>query len=249
MTGRVNLVTSTEQEFGTDSNPVVVKSPTGSSIATLAEQEAQTTLLQSIDGKVLTDEELRASPIGTKIIDGRNLSNDSFSATFTPIGELLQQEPIRLVGQSFVGTTLDSTWTTSGILGSGALTLSGDGSATLSTGTTANSAIVLSTQKAARFMFGHANMLRSVISTPDAGTANNVRRIGADNGNDGLGFVISGTSFGVYYNNNGVITDILSGFNGNLGTTYAWSTTPKALEVVYFTLKPLKISVITPLLL
>ena len=46
MTGRVNLVTSTEQEFGTDSNPVVVKSPTGSSIATLAEQEAQTTLLQ-----------------------------------------------------------------------------------------------------------------------------------------------------------------------------------------------------------
>ena len=34
MTGRVNLVTSTEQEFGTDSNPVVVKSPTGSSIAT-----------------------------------------------------------------------------------------------------------------------------------------------------------------------------------------------------------------------
>ena len=66
MTGRVNLVTSTEQEFGTDSNPVVVKSPTGSSIATLAEQEAQTTLLQSIDGKVLTDEELRASPIGTK---------------------------------------------------------------------------------------------------------------------------------------------------------------------------------------
>lgn len=235
MTGRVNLVTSTEQEFGTDSNPVVVKSPTGSSIATLAEQEAQTTLLQSIDGKVLTDEELRASPIGTKIIDGRNLSNDSFSATFTPIGELLQQEPIRLVGQSFVGTTLDSTWTTSGILGSGALTLSGDSSATLSTGTTANSAIVLSTQKAARFMFGHVNTLRSVISTPDAGTANNVRRIGADNGNDGLGFVISGTSFGVYYNNNGVITDILSGFNGNLGTTYAWSTTPKALEVVYFT--------------
>lgn len=235
MTGRVNLVTSTEQEFGTDSNPVVVKSPTGSSIATLAEQEAQTTLLQSIDGKVLTDEELRASPIGTKIIDGRNLSNDSFSATFTPIGELLQQEPIRLVGQTFVGTTLDSTWTTSGILGSGALTLSGDSSATLSTGTTANSAIVLSTQKAARFMFGHVNTLRSVISTPDAGTANNVRRIGADNGNDGLGFVISGTSFGVYYNNNGVITDILSGFNGNLGTTYAWSTTPKALEVVYFT--------------
>ena len=108
MTGRVNLVTSTEQEFGTDSNPVVVKSPTGSSIATLAEQVAQTTLLQSIDGKVLTNEELRASPIGTKIIDGRNLSNDSFSATFTPIGELLQQEPIRLVGQTFVGTTLDS---------------------------------------------------------------------------------------------------------------------------------------------
>ena len=35
-------------------------------------------------------------------------------------------------------------------------------------------------------MFGHVNTLRSVISTPDAGTANNVRRIGADNGNDGL---------------------------------------------------------------
>ena len=95
-------------------------------------------------------------------------------------------------------------------------------------------AIVLSTQKAARFMFGHVNTLRSVISTPDAGTANNVRRIGADNGNDGLGFVISGTSFGVYYNNNGVITDILSGFNGNLGTTYAWSTTPKSVRSSVF---------------
>ena len=102
----------------------------------------------------------------------------------------MQQEPIRLVGQSFTGSSLDRTWTTSGILCSGALTLSGDSSATLSTGTTANSAIVLSTQKAARFMFGHVNTLRSVISTPDAGTANNVRRIGADNGNDGLGFVI-----------------------------------------------------------
>ena len=37
--------------------------------------------------------------------DSRNVP---FYASFTPIRELLQQQPIRLVGQTFTGTTLDT---------------------------------------------------------------------------------------------------------------------------------------------
>jgi len=165
--------------------------------------------------------------------DSRNVP---FYASFTPIRELLQQQPIRLVGQTFTGTTLDTNeWVTSGIVGTGAVTLTGDSATTISTGATANSAVVLSTTRQARFMFGHANMFRMVLKTPDAGTINNTRRFGVGNTTDGLGFIISGTSFGIFYQNNGVTTDVTSGLNGELGTTFAWGTNAKALEIVYFT--------------
>lgn len=165
--------------------------------------------------------------------DGRSVD---FASSLTPLRELIQQQPIRLTGQSFTGTTLDTlAWTTSGIVGTGSVALSGDSTATLSTGSTANSAIVLSTAKPARFMFGHANMLRADIKTSDAGTVNNTRRIGIGDAANGLGFVINGTSFGIYSTNNSVTTDVLSGLNGELGGTVNWSATAKALEVVYFT--------------
>ena len=169
----------------------------------------------------------------TQLKDKRNLIG--FGASFSPLNELLQHSPLRLVGQGFTGTTLDTVaWSTSAS-GSGAVTLTGDSTATLTTGATANSSINLSSTRAARFMFGYANMFRAVVSTGDAGTANNVRSIGVDNGTDGLGFTWNGTAFGIYYKNNSVVTNITSGFNGDLGTTYTWSTTPRALEIVYFT--------------
>ena len=169
----------------------------------------------------------------TQLKDKRNLIG--FGASFSPLNELLQHSPLRLVGQGFTGTTLDTVaWSTSAS-GSGAVTLTGDSTATLTTGATANSSINLSSTRTARFMFGYANMFKAVVSTGDAGTANNVRSIGVDNGTDGLGFTWNGTAFGIYYKNNSVVTNITSGFNGDLGTTYTWSTTPRALEIVYFT--------------
>lgn len=165
--------------------------------------------------------------------DGRSVD---FASSLTPMRELIQQQPIRLVGQSFTGTTLDTlAWAVSGVVGSGSVTLSGDSTASVSTGVTANSAVVLSTTKSARFMFGHANLFRSVIKTQDAGTVNNVRRVGVGDAVNGIGFVLSGTSLGVFSTNNSVTTDILSGLNGELGATVSWSTTAKTLEIVYFT--------------
>lgn len=165
--------------------------------------------------------------------DGRSVD---FASSLTPMRELIQQQPIRLVGQTFTGTTLDTlAWAVSGVVGSGSVALSGDSTASVSTGVTANSAVVLSTTKSARFMFGHANLFISVIKTQDAGTVNNVRRVGVGDAVNGIGFVINGTSFGIYSTNNSVTTDILSGLNGELGATVSWSTTAKTLEIVYFT--------------
>lgn len=165
--------------------------------------------------------------------DGRSVD---FASSLTPMRELIQQQPIRLVGQSFTGTTLDTlAWEVSGVVGSGSVALSGNSTAILSTGATANSAIVLSTAKIARFMFGHANMFRSVIKTTDSGTLNNTRRIGVGDTANGVGFVINGTSLGVFSTNNSVTTDVLSAFNGEMGATIAWTAEAKALEIVYFT--------------
>lgn len=188
---------------------------------------------KKLDSKEVTIDGLLVQRQNICISDGRSVA---FSSRVSPLGEVLQQAPIRLIGQAFTGATLDTrAWATSGIVGTGAATLSGDGTATLSTGVTANSAVILRSTKSARFMFGHANMLRYVIKTADAGATNNVRRIGVGDGVNELGFVISGTSFGIYYINNSVLTDVLSGFNGELGATLNHSSSAKALEIVYFT--------------
>ena len=54
MTGRVNLVTSTEQEFGTESNPLIIKQAATDSGATSALQTAGNATLTGIETK-LTD--------------------------------------------------------------------------------------------------------------------------------------------------------------------------------------------------
>lgn len=220
MTGRVNLVNSSETELGTDANPLIIKNYSGASLATTAKQD-----------EIITNQSNGTQV--TKLKDKRNLIG--FGASFSPLNELLEHSPLRLVGQGFTGTTLDSVAWSTIASGTGAVTLSGDSAATLTTGATANSSISLSSTRPARYMFGYANMFRSVVSTGDAGTANNIRRIGVDNGTDGLGFTWDGTAFGIYYKNNSTVTNITSGFNGDLGTTYTWSTTPRALEIVYFT--------------
>lgn len=167
----------------------------------------------------------------TALISARGLG---FGSAFTPLNEMLTQEPTRLGGQNFTGSTLDTeAWTVSGVVGTGAVTI-GNNLATMATGATANSAVVLRSSRPMRFMFGHANQFRAIVKTSDTGTVNNIRQMGVGNGTNGLGFTLNGTTFGIHYRNNGTLTQITTGFNGVLGATYAWTTTAKALEIIYF---------------
>lgn len=198
-----------------------------------AEAPSSTAALQTTGNSSLSN-------IDTKLTDGTqrtqlaSIQGLNFGSAFTPLNELLSQQPIRLGGQTFTGTTLDTEeWSTSGIVGTGAVTQANN-MATMATGTTANSAVTLRTRVAMRFMFGNANQFRAIVKTSDTGTANNIRRMGVGDGTDSLGFMLNGTTFGIYYQNNGTTTEITSGFNGTLGTTYTWTTAPTILEIIYF---------------
>ena len=176
-----------------------------------------------------------ATPTNFSLLDPRNTG---FSQRVNQVGEAVVQQPIVLVNGPFLGAALDSQfWVTTGSSGSGTTTV-GNSIATLATGTTANSVAVLQTTLIARAAPTHPNSLRTNIYTPDSGTANNVRRIGVDNGTDGFGFVINGAgsgNLGIYTRKaGGAISDTYV-LNGNAGASVNWTAGKHTLEIEYLT--------------
>lgn len=161
-----------------------------------------------------------------------------FSQRVNQVGESMVQQPIVLVNGPFLGNALDPQfWTTTGSSGSGATTVS-QSVASLSTGATANSVALLETTLIARASPTHPNALRTNVYTPDGGTANNVRRIGVDDGTNGFGFVINGAgtgNLGIYTRKaGGAISDTYV-LNGNAGATVNWTAGKHLLEIEYLT--------------
>lgn len=120
--------------------------------------------------------------------------------------------PIRLCGDTIEGSTLDTnTWSTT-LVGTGSVTPSNN-VVTLATGATANSSAFLASTKIARYIIHLTNTFYSNVKLSDTGVANNVRRWGAYDANNGYFFQLNGTTFGIGVRSGGVDT-IVTTFNG-----------------------------------
>lgn len=156
----------------------------------------------------------------------------------TPQNELKVAQVMRLMGPDFHGTTLDTNFWTAAVLGTGSVTQV-SGEVTLQTGATADSAASITSKQIARFTFGNPNLFCAAIKLPDTGQANNTKRWGCFSAADGVGFVLNGTTFGVFTRVGSSDTTVNSGsFNGgNLdGGTGTWTvdTDVHFFEIVFY---------------
>lgn len=165
-----------------------------------------------------------------------------FKRYFTPFGEGISVPVYRLTGSIFNGSTLDTTkWTP--VVGTGGTVAPTNGVLQVSTGTTANNAVSITSVHNGRFISGAPHQLRAAIILGDTGTLNNTRRWGAFDGTNGVFYELSGTVFSLCVMKNGVITRISNGsFNGKIGNTITVDTnghyylilfTPSSIWFIY----------------
>ena len=110
-----------------------------------------------------------------------------FRVECTPMDELRVIEPVRLVGTTFEGSTIDTQFWTSTVVANGTCTI-GSGMASLATTTDSDSSSILQSVRTARYLGGSANRFRAQIRLGDVATTNNKRRWGMFNANDGCFF-------------------------------------------------------------
>lgn len=150
-----------------------------------------------------------------------------------PNGEVVAVPLYKLIGDVFTGASIDPNfWTTN--LGTGGSANIASGQLTVSTGTTANNAVELTSVRTARFSGLAPNKLRIVVQLPDTGVANNVRHWGMWTATAGATFEMNGTTFQLVTRKDGVDSAIASGsFNGQYGTTFAPGTASHFYEIIY----------------
>jgi hypothetical protein len=150
----------------------------------------------------------------------------------SPLGELRVEGMSRVVGESFVGSTIDTNVWTSTVANSGTNTQA-NGLVTVRTNTTANGQAVLASAGTARYIAGTTNYFRGVIRLGDTGTTNNVRRWGAFDANNGFFFDLTNSTFSVVTRKTTVDTAVASGsFNGS-SLSYSLDTNAHVYEIFY----------------
>lgn len=160
------------------------------------------------------------------IVDGYGWDVES-----TPMGELRAVSPVRLVGATFEGTTIDSNFWTVTTGATGASIIQSGGSLTISGGTSSTGVTAYQSVRTARYIGSASNRYRSQIVT-SAAVSGNCRNWGAYNSTDGAFFQLSGTNVNVVTRRLGVDTVISStGWTGD--QTIPTFTNVNTYEIYY----------------
>ena len=126
--------------------------------------------------------------IQDKLVTGRTVG-------VTPNRQLMTTSLTRLVGTMFDGDTLDANFWTETITLSGTVTV--DGECDLATGTTANATAKIKSVRRARFVPSSPNKFQTTCEWHSAGDADNIRRIGMYDDDNGFFFQYDGTTFSI----------------------------------------------------
>lgn len=219
--------------------------PTGASTeATLATRVADATItarLNTLGQKTMAASAPVVLASDHSTINTHTLGFDDHYGTsqyLAPNGEVVALPLYKLLGDVFTGAAIDPNfWTTT--LGTGGSVAITAGQLVVSTGTTANNAVEVTSNQIARFSGLAPNKLRIVQQMPDTGVVNNIRHwgVGTFAGGvltNGAFFQMNGTNFELTTVRSSVTSTISNGtFNGQYGTTFTPGTTAHFYEIVY----------------
>lgn len=146
----------------------------------------------------------------------------------SPLGGLNTTKMSRLVGTTFNGTTVDSSfWQTSAVAGASAVQVGGEFSLNTNASTTGAAAYIQSV-RSARYISGNPHYVRMIVDYGSATSTTNTKRWGAwtssavgayNSPQDGCAFEIINGTLSVATYNSGSATRITNGnFNGRYGT-------------------------------
>jgi len=138
-----------------------------------------------------------------------------------PTNEMPVSPVPRLVGTAFIGTTLDPNfWDGTDVSAGGTVAQTG-GIVSVDVTATADSYAKTLSQRSGRFVAGSAMNFAGGFNFKTAATANNLRRAGVYDDNDGFFFQLNGTTFSIGSRIGASDTLVNSGsFNGVYGSTW-----------------------------
>ncbi len=160
-----------------------------------------------------------------------------FQQLNTPMGDSRVVSPIRIVGTSFEGTTIDTRFWTTAAAGTAATIAQANNQITITSGTSNAATVTMFSVRRGRYLSGTGMRYRAVVQA-SAGVANNVRRWGVGWGasmptvTDGAWFQMNGTALQLVVMKGTSATTITS-FNGNLGATLVPGTSARTWEIYY----------------
>lgn len=170
-----------------------------------------------------------ASPLPRALSHGERLKTCSTITSFQDNNRhawvslaqaLLTSPKYRLVGKYFVGSNKDTNFWTETVTNGGTVVQSG-GEIILNTNTTANGTARYESNERARFIVGSPLEFCGMFKVGTNPEADNLRRIGAYDDDNGLFFQINGTTTGVGSRADGSDTIVTSGnFNGHYGMVW-----------------------------
>jgi len=145
---------------------------------------------------------------------------ESRNARINTTSELNTSPVYRLVGTAFDGSAKDTNFWTDSSANGGAVSQDGGYITLLPSAANNGSAVYLSVRRG-RFVAGSAMLFVGGFNFVTAATANNVRRFGAYDKDNGFYFELDGTTFSIGSRYATVDAIVSSGsFNGNMGTTW-----------------------------
>lgn len=174
----------------------------------------------------------------TNVADTLSTDEYGFDVENTPMGEMRVVEPVRLVGATFEGATIDSNFWTTAASGTAATIAQSNAQILITSGTANAATVTMYSFRRARYVGGAAMRYRAAIQLGDSGTPNNRRRWGIGFGasmptiTDGAYFQLDGTEFSVNTIRGGVATKVTA-FNGTIGTTYVPGLTSTTYEIYW----------------